>query len=228
MGFVSRLRSVLGLAKEPVKLLVVGLDDVGKTTILYKIKQPLDNVVTTIPTIGFNMETMQHREISFTAWGVGGRDKIRPLLRHFWQGTHGLIFVVDSSDRDRVERAREELHKMLREADLSDMVLLVFANKQDLPDAMNVREVTDKLGLHSLRHRQWYIQSSCAVSGDGLYEGLDWLSSTIAKHSADHKVKSHRITEACPAGRVLSGLFKRLQALSSSNLMSSKFWLSLM
>jgi ADP-ribosylation factor protein 1 len=107
--------------------------------------------------------------------------QIRPLWRHYFQNTQGLIFVVDSNDRDRVGEARDELHRMLNEDELRDAVLLVFANKQDLPNAMNAAEITDKLGLHALRQRQWYIQSTCATSGEGLYEGLDWLSSNIAK-----------------------------------------------
>ncbi|CAI0467616.1 unnamed protein product [Linum tenue] len=106
--------------------------------------------------------------------------KIRPLWRHYFQNTQGLIFVVDSNDRDRVVEARDELHRMLNEDELRDAVLLVFANKQDLPNAMNAAEITDKLGLHSLRQRHWYIQSTCATSGEGLYEGLDWLSNNIA------------------------------------------------
>ncbi|KAK2099090.1 Arf GTPase arf1 [Saguinus oedipus] len=82
-------------------------------------------------------------------------DKIRSLWRHYFQNTQGLIFV------------------------LRDAVLLVFANKQDLPNATNAAKITDKLGLHSLRHRNWYIQATCATSGDGLYEGQDWLSSQL-------------------------------------------------
>jgi len=135
--------------------------------------------VTTIPTIGFNVETVEYKNISFTVWDVGGQDKIRPLWRHYYQNTQGLIFVVDSNDRDRIEAAREELHKMIVEEDLRDAVILVFANKQDLPNAMNAAEVTDKLGLHSLRSRLWYIQACRATTGDGLYEGLDWLSGTL-------------------------------------------------
>merc|ERR1712130_1043589 len=136
---------------------------------------------TTIPTIGFNVETVEYKNISFTVWDVGGQDKIRPLWRHYYQGTQGLIFVVDSNDRDRVEDAREELNKMLNEDEMRDAVVLVFANKQDLPNAMAVNEVTEKLGLNQLRNRQWYIQSTCATTGDGLYEGLDWLSNTLNK-----------------------------------------------
>jgi len=156
---------------------MVGLDAAGKTTILYKLK--LGEIVTTIPTIGFNVETVQYKKINFTVWDVGGQDKIRPLWRHYYQNTQGLIFVVDSNDRDRISEAAEELQKMLREEELREAHLLVFANKQDLPGAMSVSEMTDKLGLQNLGGRKWYIQSTCATSGDGLYEGLDWLASQL-------------------------------------------------
>jgi len=163
--------------KRAIRILMVGLDAAGKTTILYKLK--LGEIVTTIPTIGFNVETVEYKNISFTVWDVGGQDKIRPLWRYYFQNTQGLIFVVDSNDRERVNEAREELMRMLAEDELRDAVLLIFANKQDLPNAMNASEVTDKLGLHTLRNRNWYIQSTCATSGDGLYEGLDWLSNQL-------------------------------------------------
>ncbi len=88
---------------------------------------------------------------------------------------------MDSNDKERVEDAREELHRMLNEPELSEAVLLVFANKQDLPKAMRPSEVAEKLGLVALRSRVWHIQGACATSGDGLYEGLDWLSSTLSK-----------------------------------------------
>lgn len=162
---------------------MVGLDAAGKTTILYKLK--LGEVVTTIPTIGFNVETVEFKNISFTVWDVGGQDKIRPLWRHYFSNTHGIIFVVDSNDRERIVDAKEELHRMLGEDELRDAVLLVFANKQDLPNAMSVPEITDKLMLYSIRHRHWYIQSACATAGDGLFEGLDWLSTTLANKSVD-------------------------------------------
>merc|ERR1711948_209891 len=105
----------------------VGLDAAGKTTILYKLK--LNEVVTTIPTIGFNVETVEYKKLSFTVWDIGGQDKIRKLWRHYYMGTAGVIFVVDSNDRDRIEDAREELSKMLSEDELRDAALLVLANK---------------------------------------------------------------------------------------------------
>jgi len=175
--FISKLFDKLSTKKD-CRILMVGLDAAGKTTILYKLK--LGEVVTTIPTIGFNVETVEYKNINFTVWDVGGQDKIRPLWRHYYQNTQGLIFVVDSNDRDRIIEARDELTKMLNEDEMRDAILLVFANKQDLPNAMNAAEITDKLQLNSLRNRQWYIQSTCATSGDGIYEGFDWLSKAIA------------------------------------------------
>ncbi|XP_051865309.1 ADP-ribosylation factor 3a isoform X2 [Pristis pectinata] len=178
MGIIATsLRSLFG--KKEMRILMVGLDAAGKTTILYKFK--LGEIVTTIPTIGFNVETVEYRNISFTVWDVGGQDKIRPLWRHYFQNTQGLIFVVDSNDRERVTEAREELMQMLAEDELREAVLLVLANKQDLPNAMNTAQITDKLGLHTLRCRQWYIQATCATSGEGLCNGLDWLANQLKK-----------------------------------------------
>merc|ERR1712029_1002107 len=118
-----------------MRILMVGLDAAGKTTILYKLK--LGEVVNTIPTIGFNVETVEYKNISFNVWDVGGQDKIRLLWRHYYTNTQGL------------------------------------------PGALTCPEITDKLGLHTIRGRTWFIQSTCAVRGDGLYEGLDWLSKHV-------------------------------------------------
>ncbi|XP_019626248.1 PREDICTED: ADP-ribosylation factor 4 [Branchiostoma belcheri] len=164
--------------KRQMRILMVGLDAAGKTTILYKLK--LGEIVTTIPTIGFNVETVEYKNISFTVWDVGGQDKIRPLWRHYFQNTQGLIFVVDSNDRERMAEAQQELDKMCGEDELRDAVLLVFANKQDLPNAMSVADIQKNLKLQDLRNRKWYIQSTCATQGTGLYEGLDWLSNELA------------------------------------------------
>ncbi|XP_072105652.1 ADP-ribosylation factor 1-like [Mobula birostris] len=166
--------------KKEMRILMVGLDAAGKTTILYKLK--LGEIVTTIPTIGFNVETVEYKSVSFTVWDVGGQDKIRPLWRHYFQNTQGLIFVVDSNDRERISEAREELSRMLAEDELRDAMLLVFANKQDLPNAMSASEITDKLALHQICNRSWFIQATCATSGDGLHDGLEWLTDQLSGH----------------------------------------------
>ncbi|XP_021099629.1 ADP-ribosylation factor 4 [Heterocephalus glaber] len=103
--------------------------------------------------------------------------------KHFIEAIfpQGLIFVVDSNDRERIQEAATVLQNMLQEDELQDAVLLLFANKQDLPNAMAISEMTDKLGLQSLRNRTWYVQATCATQGTGLYEGLDWLSNELSK-----------------------------------------------
>jgi len=116
------------------KIVMVGLDAAGKTTVLYKLK--LNELLMTIPTIGFNVETVEFRNIRFTVWDIGGQDKIRRLWRHYFLGTHGAIFVLDSTDRDRLQDAREELWQMLKDPELGQAALLILANKQDLPDAL--------------------------------------------------------------------------------------------
>merc|ERR1711878_238913 len=176
LTFSALFKGLFGM--KDMRILMVGLDAAGKTTILYKLK--LGEIVTTIPTIGFNVETVEYKNISFTVWDVGGQDKIRPLWRHYYQNTQGLIFVVDSSDRERIQESHDELHKILNEDELRDAIVLVFANKQDLPNALSVTELTEKLGLNQLR-RKWYVQAACATQGTGLYEGLDWLSAELSK-----------------------------------------------
>jgi len=90
-----------------------------------------------------------------------------------------LIFVVDSNDRDRVDEAADELAKLLNEPQLCTAAVLVLANKQDLPQSMSVAELTDKLGLHSFTSRKWYVQGTSAITSDGIYEGLEWLSTAL-------------------------------------------------
>mmetsp|Transcript_18371 Transcript_18371/g.27724 ORF Transcript_18371/g.27724 Transcript_18371/m.27724 type:complete len:181 (+) Transcript_18371:87-629(+) len=166
-------------ATQEMKLAMVGLDGAGKTTILYKFK--LSGTITTIPTIGFNVETVECNNVSFTVWDVGGPDKLRRLWGHYYEGADGVVFVVDSNDRDRIGDAREELERLLSTPQLERATLLVFANKQDLPNSMGSSEIAEKLGLGNLRNRRWYLQQACAPSGEGLLEGFQWLSKNIIK-----------------------------------------------
>ena len=179
MGFFfSKLWSRL-LRKKDVRILMVGLDAAGKTTILYQLK--MGETVKTIPTIGFNVETLDYKGLNFTVWDVGGQDKIRVLWKHYYQNTDGLIFVVDSNDRDRIEDAAEELKKMLAEEELKDCQVLVMANKQDLEGALTPNDVTEKMGMNQLQGRTWFVQGTSATTGQGLREGLDWMASALLK-----------------------------------------------
>lgn len=164
--------------KMEMRVVVLGLDQAGKTTILFKLKE--NEVVNTIPTIGFNVETVEHRNLNFTIWDVGGDPKLRPLWRHYYLNTQALVFVVDSADADRLEESYDELSMLMSEKQLKDAVLLIFANKQDLPNALSIDAVTERLALHRLCYgRSWLIQPCNAKSGEGLWEGLEWLSQQL-------------------------------------------------
>ncbi|KAH3765907.1 ADP ribosylation factor 1 [Pelomyxa schiedti] len=180
-SMVSKAFSWMSKPKLPTKtnILLNGLDAAGKTTMLYKMK--LGEVVTTIPTIGFNVETVDYKDIHFIVWDVGGEDKIRPLWAHYYTGSSAIIFMVDAYDRYRIEEARDELLKLAQEPMLAGLPILVYANKQDLPSAWSGAEVATRMGLTKLTlysHPIWYCQPCCATSGDGIYEGLDWLVTT--------------------------------------------------
>merc|ERR1712211_157812 len=136
-----------------------------KTEIIYKLQ--LGEVVHTIPTIGFNVETISYKNVDFTVWDVGGQNKIRPLWRHYYIGTDALIWVVDASDKDRIQEAKEELHSVVRDPELRDAKILVFANKQDLPGAMRSQRLAESLELNTLP-QSWYIQECAATKGEGL------------------------------------------------------------
>ncbi|XP_077253645.1 ADP-ribosylation factor 2-like isoform X2 [Tasmannia lanceolata] len=172
--------------KEEMHILMVGLEGAGKTTILYKL---------------MDTTTGECKNICYSVGDLVYKDKIHSLWRDYLKNTQALLFVVDSNDRDHVVGARDELHRMLNLAELQDAVLLVFANKQDLPNAMNTGEITDKLGLQSLRQRHWYVQSTCLTSGEGLYDGLAWLSNKTANKAWDVKIVavSRGFTGGCRA-----------------------------
>ena len=177
MGFIfSKLWASL-ISKKDVRILMVGLDAAGKTSILYQMK--MAELVKTIPTIGFNVEQLDYKGLRFTIWDVGGQDKIRILWKHYYQNSDGIIFVVDSNDKERFEQVRETLLLCLSEEELKDAALLVFANKQDLNGATSPNELTNILEMGNLKKRKWLVQGSSAVSGQGLKEGLDWLANAL-------------------------------------------------
>eukprot|EP01091_Cochliopodium_minus_P010088 TRINITY_DN2628_c0_g1_i1.p1 TRINITY_DN2628_c0_g1~~TRINITY_DN2628_c0_g1_i1.p1 ORF type:complete len:182 (-),score=52.50 TRINITY_DN2628_c0_g1_i1:71-616(-) len=178
MGFLfSKIFATLGSTRPNTKIVMVGLDGAGKTTILYKLKS--GEVVNTTPTIGFNVETVDQNNVKMDVWDVGGQDKIRPLWRHYFQGTDAIVYVVDTSDVDRINESAEELNKLINEEELKNACLLVFANKQDMTHSMKVDQVIDKLGLNALKNKKWFAQGCCAVNGNGIVEGFEWLTKTL-------------------------------------------------
>lgn len=168
--------------KKKATILMVGLDASGKTTILVKLK--LNEVRETVPTIGFNVETVEYRNVTFHLWDVGGQERLRGLWKHYYDGANAIIFVIDSNDRARMKDAKRELEGLLKDQMLSGAALLVLCNKQDLPNHMLPADIVEAFGFRDrsengigrlLVGRKWFVQGCCAHTGDGLFEGLDWL-----------------------------------------------------
>ena len=161
------------------RILILGLDDSGKTVILYQYKR--EETVKTIPTIGFNVESIDYKDFNLTIWDVGGTDKIRCLWKHYYNETDGIIFVIDSSDKDRIEESAQELKKLMGEEELINCPILILANKQDLDNALSPGEIKEKIGIISLKGREWLVQGCSGFTGQGLKEGLNWLISKLKK-----------------------------------------------
>lgn len=174
MGFSS---SRLFDSQELYQVPMLGLDSAGKSSILSRIKgsHGPSHIV------GFSVETVEFKNMTFTTWDISGQEALRPLWRFYYQSASALIYVVDSSNWQQMDKAREELHELLSEEELKISLVLVLANKQDLPAALSIAEVADQLALHTIRGRNWHIQGTSAVTGAGVYEGLDWLSDLLSR-----------------------------------------------
>lgn len=118
---------------------------------------------------------MTYNNLKLQVWDLGGQSTIRPYWRCYYPNTNAVIYVVDSTDKNRIDTAKQELSTLLQEGDLKGVPLLVFANKQDMPLAMTEVEVSESLGLSGINSRQWRIVKSSAKFGDGVADGLDWL-----------------------------------------------------
>ncbi|KAF9925408.1 ADP-ribosylation factor-like protein 5A [Linnemannia zychae] len=166
------------MSKEEVKIVIVGLDNAGKTTVLYKLL--LNEVVVTTPTIGSNVEEITYKNIKFLMWDIGGQESLRASWKTYYVNTKAVIMVIDSSDKERLHISKTELHTMMESESLKNASLLVFANKQDVKGALSASKISEALALSSLKDRQWSIQACSALTGEGLFEGLDWIVSQIS------------------------------------------------
>lgn len=178
--YISNISQIKEQEKE-VRVLTLGLDNAGKTTILRKFSgESIDKIE---PTLGFNIKTFEHRSYKLNLWDVGGQKTIRAYWRNYFEKTDGLIWVIDSSDPYRLEQCRDELFSLLRQEKLAGASMLIFANKQDLDNAISVDEIANMLELRThdvFQNRHWSIYECSAVTGNGLLEGMDWVTNDIA------------------------------------------------
>ncbi|KAG5190717.1 ARL3, ARF-like ras superfamily GTPase [Tribonema minus] len=176
MGLLTLLRKLKRTDQE-ARILVLGLDNAGKTTILKKLSE--EDITSIMPTQGFNIKSLMHDEFKLNVWDIGGQKSIRPYWRNYFDQTDALIYVIDSADKRRMEETGEELGQLLEEDKLSEVPVLIYANKQDLMSAMAPDEITEGLNLHTIRDRPWHIQGCSAKTGDGLQDGMEWIVTKI-------------------------------------------------
>ncbi|CAJ1437886.1 unnamed protein product [Effrenium voratum] len=167
---VHKLRS---LEEQEARILVLGLDNAGKTTILKKLSE--EDITHIMPTQGFNIKSIVQDGFKLNVWDIGGQKAIRPYWSNYFENTDALVYVIDSSDRRRLEESSAELRELLAEDKLAAIPMLVYANKQDLLQASPADEISEVMGLASIDDRVWTIQACSAKSGEGLQEGMEWL-----------------------------------------------------
>eukprot|EP01065_Artemidia_motanka_P035628 TRINITY_DN43523_c0_g1_i1.p1 TRINITY_DN43523_c0_g1~~TRINITY_DN43523_c0_g1_i1.p1 ORF type:complete len:208 (+),score=18.60 TRINITY_DN43523_c0_g1_i1:84-626(+) len=159
------------------KIVILGLNNAGKTTILYNLH--LGEVVVTQPTIGSNVEEITRGNINLVCWDLGGQESLRPNWGLYYVDTQAVILVVDSSDPERLPVVKQELWHMIEHPDLRGARVLVFANKKDLPSALGETEISEALGMTNITDHEWHIQACCALTGEGLEEGISWIVDRI-------------------------------------------------
>lgn len=165
-----------------MRILFLGLDNAGKTTILKKLND--EDVNSVSPTLGFNIKTFVHGKYTLNIWDVGGQRTLRPYWRNYFEQTDALVWVVDSSDRLRMDDCKAELHALLTEERLAGASLLVFANKQDIGGSMTDSEIREALDLPSIKTHHWRIEACSAIRGEhvkGLWEGINWVVTDVAR-----------------------------------------------
>ncbi|XP_073934517.1 ADP-ribosylation factor-like protein 3 isoform X1 [Castor canadensis] len=176
-GLLSILRKLKSAPDQEVRLLLLGLDNAGKTTLLKQLAS--EDVSHITPTQGFNIKSVQSQGFKLNVWDIGGQRKIRPYWRNYFENTDILIYVIDSADRKRFEETGQELAELLEEEKLSCVPVLIFANKQDLLTAAPASEIAEGLNLHTIRDRVWQIQSCSALTGEGVQDGMNWVCKNV-------------------------------------------------
>lgn len=183
MGLLGLIRK-LRIKEKEMRILFLGLDNAGKSSV---IKAFLNESIDTLsPTLGFEIRSFLYKESTIHCWDVGGQATIRAYWRNYFETTDGVVWVVDSSDRNRITDCKRELDGILKQERLAGASLLVFANKQDIVGAMTGEEIAAALDLNAITKRHWAIIPCSAANRSGIEDGFSWIVSDIGSRLFTH------------------------------------------
>ncbi|CAM9276451.1 unnamed protein product [Phaeothamnion confervicola] len=183
MGLFKQLTSALGFKKGHARILVIGLDNSGKTTLIHHVKPKKAETFEVTPTVGFQMEEFEKNRLRFTIFDMSGQSRYRTLWEHYYREADAVLFVLDSTDAIRMCVAREELDQLLAHPDLQGpSPILFFANKMDLPGAMTPVQIMGALELERIKNKPWHIAASNAVTGEGIDAAMSWLAERLTRY----------------------------------------------
>ena len=178
MGFIlSKILEFFTKSRNNFKIIILGMQNAGKTTILYRLS--LGQLVKTTPTIGSNVEELTYNNVQFQAWDLGGQESTRSVWDVYYMSTDAIVYVIDSQDDEYFEESKAQFHKLLAHPTLKNALILIFANKQDLPGAKDVNKLIQDYEFDKIKDHIWNIQSCSALKGEGLITGIKWLSEQL-------------------------------------------------
>ena len=177
MGFLfSKILDFFSRSRSNFKIIILGIQNAGKTTILYRLS--LGQLVQTTPTIGSNVEEISYNNVKLQAWDLGGQESTRSVWDVYFVNTDAIIYVIDSHDTN-YDESKNQFYKLLENEALKNAVILIYANKQDLSGAKSVNEIIQIYELNKLKDHIWNIQPCSAQTGEGLITGMKWLSDQL-------------------------------------------------
>ncbi|XKL66306.1 hypothetical protein PGB90_009726 [Kerria lacca] len=182
MGLLDKLIGAFGLKKKEARILVLGLNNSGKSTLLNQLKNEDSKIISeVVPTVGFNVEKFKNQNVGFTAFDMSGQGRYRELWENYYKDCEGIIFVIDSSDKLRLAVVKDELDLLIQHPDIvaKCIPILFLANKKDLRDGMSSIKIASSLHLERIQDKPWHICTTNALSGEGLQEGIQWLTQQI-------------------------------------------------
>jgi len=173
------------------KILFLGLDNAGKTSIItyFENKGTLEQVEE--PTVGFVIKGIKYKRVDFKIWDVAGKESVRPLWKHYYEVNDAVVFVIDASDHKRIDEAVNTLKSVCREPELEGSILLVLANKQDIPGAMEAKDIKAKIEGFIGQKRVWEcLPTTTKIAGGELVQqSFWWLGRQIREKKPRKKIK---------------------------------------